>query len=902
MPRTTVHAARALLLAVLWVCQSCSCPGPTPPPPELATGERLVLREGWQLQSSAELSATGAELSRPGFEGARWHPARVPSTVVGALVEAGVFPQDLYQGMNLRSLPGMDYPIGENFTNLELPSTSPFLPAWWYRTEFELPAGVSGRKVWLTLDGINYRANVWLNGQQVGTLSGTYRSFELDVTGAARPGGRNALAVELFAPWPTDLAHTWIDWNPTPPDKNMGLWRDVSLTTTGPVAIRNPQVVTRLESEALAHLTVSAELRNTGEQPRTGTLRGSVAGVWLESTVTLLPGEVREVRFTGAEVSGLDVRDPALWWPAQYGPQSLHTLELEFVEQGGAVSDRSRLRFGIREITSSVTENGRVFRVNGRPILIRGAGWARDMLFMESAEREAQEVSLVRDLGLNAVRFEGKFGSDHLLDLLDEAGILVIAGWSCCDVWENWGRDASGEWTRELKWNEEQRTVAEASTRDMALRLRNHPSVIAWWYGSDNPPEPETEAMYLRVLGETRWPNPVQSSATSMETALGGPTGLKMRGPYDWVPPNYWLEDTRRGGAFGFATEISPGAAIPEIESLTEMLGPEHLWPIDEVWSYHCGAVQFRTVDAFTAALSARYGTASGVLDYTRKAQAMTYEAQRAMFEAYSQRKYQATGVIQWMLNNAWPSLIWHLYDSSLAAGGGYYGTKKALEPLHVQYSALDRSVVVVNSGLGAHPNLRVSARVLAFDLTPLHEAEATVSLGPDGVATALVLPVLTPPSDTYFVRLELRGADGAPHSTNFYWLPARPDVLDYDYEGPDAWYMTPTTSYANLTRLQGLAPVALEVEVSPSRREGDEQLKTVRLTNPSTHLAFMVRLKLTHGPGGAEVLPTRWEDNYVSLLPGESRTVTARYTEADARGAEPTVESSGWNVPKTTH
>ena len=266
------------------------------------------------------------------------------------------------------------------------------------------------------------------------------------------------------------------------------------------------------------------------------------------------------------------------------------------------------------------------------------------------------EVRYVKEMNLNTIRFEGKIETDRFLDLCDREGILLIAGWCCCEHWERW-----------KKWKEEDHRIAADSLRDQIRRIRNHPSMLTWWNGSDGPPPEKVEQMYIDVLKAGNWPNPYQSSATARTTTLTGATGLKMTGPYDYVPPSYWLTDTKHGGAYGFNTETSPGPAVPPVESLRRMIPQDHLWPIDEVWNFHAGGSRFMNIKVFTDALNARLGTATGVEDYARKSQLMAYEGQRAMFEAYARNKYASTGVIQWMMNNAWPSMIWHLYDYFLA-------------------------------------------------------------------------------------------------------------------------------------------------------------------------------------------------------------------------------------------
>ena len=865
-----------VLAAAVWAASSSSS--------FAQPGGRLVLRD-WGLQSSGKVEVGGETLSQPGFDASAWSAITVPNTVVGALVENGTYPEPFF-GMNLRTLPGMTYPVAKNFSLLPMAPASPFARGWWYRKEFDLPATLGGRAVFLNFDGINYRANVWLNGQRLGDareIAGAFRRYALDVTRWARPGARNAVAVEVFAPDVTDLAVTWVDWSPMPPDKNMGLWSDVYVTESGSIALRDAHVVSKVDLPGLdaAHLTVTAEALNTTDRAVRGTVRGAIGDIRFTQEVSLDPRERRIVRFTPESTPVLNVRHPRLWWPYRMGEPSLHTLALE-VEADGGVSDRAQVRSGIREVTSELTDKGhRLFRVNGRPILIRGGGWASDMMLRRSSPRLRAEMRYVREMGLNAIRSEGKFESDEFFDLADEQGILVMIGWCCCDHWETWD-----------KWDAEDRRVAVASLADQTRRLRNHPSVFAWTNGSDGPPPPPVEKAYLDELERVEWSVPVLSNATD-KPGMGGPSGVKMRGPYEYVPPSYWLLDTKNGGAFGFDTEVSPGAAVPPIESLKQMLPPEHLWPIDEFWTFHAGGQEFATLKPFTTALESRYGKATSAEDYARKAQALTYEGQRAMFEAFARNKYTATGVIQWMLNNAWPSMIWHLYDHYLRPGGGYFGTKKACEPLHVQYSYDDRSVVVVSERLEAARGLKVKARVLDLGLREKFAREATVDVPADGVVRAFDIPVLKDVTEAYFVRLDLADASGTSVSTNLYWLATRDDVLDWK---KTEWFYTPVRQHADLTALARLPATTLAVDRLDDA--GTPGSVRVRVSNTGTALAFQVRLKLTEGPEGHgyDPAPVFWDDNYFALLPGESRELAVSYESRSA--ARPVIEAEAWNAP----
>src|ERR1700687_188536 len=869
--------------------------------PVVAVGQidtRIPLRENWRIQSSAKVHAPGDAISQVRFQPEDWYATSVPSTVLAALVANHVYP-DPYFGMNLRDIPGTSYPVGKLFSNLEMPEDSPFAVAWWYRTEFELPGSSAGQTIWLKFHGINYRANIWMNGQKVAgadEVAGAYRQYELDVTRTVKPGKRNALAVEVFAPHQHDLAINWVDWNPAPPDKDMGLWQAVTVRASGAVALRHPQVVSEFDLPSLdvAHLTVMAEVRNAASHDVRAVIRGSMAGLTSSQPVVLRANQTKTVSFTPKQFPQLNVKQPRVWWPSELGKPELHDLVLE-AETGGRISDRQKTKFGIMQITSELTEKGyRLFRVNGKPILIRGGGWAPDMLLRSSKERLESELRYTKELGLNTIRLEGKLESDEFFELADREGILIMAGWCCCDHWEKWG-----------DWKPEDRAIAAASLADQALRLRRHPSVLVWLNGSDIPPPADVEEVYLDVLRQSAWARPVLSSATARKTSVSGESGVKMTGPYDYVPPNYWLSDTKRGGAFGFNTETGPGPAVPPTESLRAMIPAEHLWPADEVWNYHAGSGRFAQLNIFDAALEARYGKPANLEDYVRKSQAMAYEGERAMFEAYRRNQYEATGVIQWMLNNAWPSLIWHLYDYFLRPAGGYFGTRKANEPLHVQYSYDDRSIAVVNSQPRDFAALKMTATVYNLDLSEQFSEESVVNVPAGAVVRSIVLPALDNLSLTHFLRLSLRDSGGKLVSSNFYWLSTSPDTLDW--EKGNSFY-TPQSSFADFTAMAQMPQAKLEVRAASRRPAGvsigapgqAEEIVDVTVHNPSKYLALFVRARLLRAKQSEEVLPVFWSDGYFELWPGETKQFHGNFYVKDLQGAAPAISVDAWNVAAT--
>src|SRR3989441_4301644 len=854
----------------------------------------VSLNYGWQIQSSCEAKATGQQISTPGFEATGWHKTTVPNTVVGTLVDDKTYPAPMY-GMNLKKLPGMNYSDKSFFALQDMPEGSPFRCSWWWRTEFAVKPPFSGEHFWLHFPGINYRANVWVNGKKIADakdVAGTYRIFEFDVSFALKTDGQNAVALEIFAPEKNDLGITWVDWNPTPADKDMGIWKEVTLSSNGPVAVRNAFVKSKLGAEyKTAELTLSGDLRNQTDKSVRGTLVADVDGQTLKQDVELAAGETKTVRFAAAQFPQLKLEHPRLWLPYTLGTPNLYTAELHFhMDKGENVSDHAQVTFGIREFTSELTEKGhRLFKLNGRNILIRGAAWAPDMFLRPMSKKLDADLAYVHDMGLNTIRLEGRIDRDEFFEKTDKLGILVMPGWTCCDTWERWKR-----------WTPETHAIAKASMADQARRLRNHASVFVWLYGSDGPPPADVEQMYLDVLKEAEWPNPALSSASNTPTKLTGNSGVKMTGPYEYVPPVYWLADTKAGGAYGYNTETSPGPAIPTRESLERFIPKEHLWPIDEIWNYHAGGERFTTVNVFTDGLTRRYGQASSLDDYERKAQAMTYDGQRAMFEAYARNKYTSTGVIQWMLNNAWPSLIWHLYDYYLVPACGYFGTKKACEPVHVQYSYDDNSVAVINGTYETLKGAKVTAKIYNIDAKEKASRETTLDLGADSSTKAFDLPKPDGLTPTYFLRLELRDAAGKLVSDNFYWLSTKPDVLDWD-KRQDTVY-TPQKEFADLTGLNSL-PKAKVAIMKTVQRSGASPTVTVIAQNKSGSVAFMVHPRLTRGKGGEDVTPILWSDNYFSLLPGEKKSVTAKFDSALLHGAVLELVVEGWNLePVMTH
>jgi len=848
------------------------------------------LRDGWSIHSACSLQGGGDAIAAAGFSVDGWLKTPVPSTVLAAQASAGIVP-DPYYGDNLRQIPGTSYPIGHNFSNLPMPADSPYRCGWWYRTEFAAPAD-SGQdeRLWLHFGGINYRGEIWLNGHRIAdsaTVAGAYRIYDFDVTDWIKRSGKNVLAVETFAPAEKDLGINWVDWNPCPPDKDMGLWGAVDLVSTGSVTLRSPMAVTHFEDSGLgtADLTVYAELHNAADVSVKGVASASAAGIHIEQQVELAAHEDRTVVFTPEEFPTLRIRNPKVWWPYQMGEPHLERLTMNFAAQGRQTDERS-VDFGIREITSEYTAEGnRLFRVNGKAVLIRGAGWSQDMLLRTDTRRLREQLHMVRDMNLNTIRLEGKLETEEFFHLADEQGILVMLGWCCCDHWEHW-----------KDWTPNDLTIATASLQAQMLRLRHHASLLVWLNGSDNPPPANVERAYLQVESETHWPNPILSSATAAPTSVTGASGVKMNGPYDYVAPSYWYVDKHNGGAFGFNTETSPGPAIPSLASRKKFLPDAEVWPPSSTWSLHFGGGEFANLKVFDESMQAVYATPHSAAEYERIAQTMEYDSERAMFEAYAKNKYVSTGVIQWMLNNAWPSMIWHLYDYYLDAGAGYFAAKKACEPLHIQYSYDDQSVVVVNSTYQAAVGFHASVHIYSLGWKELYSAQSPVDASIDSSQRVFSIPesLYSGAERNFFIDLSLADISGKVVSRNFYWVPGT--LTTFDWARTDYTH-TPAQRHEDLTALMHLPTATVTANAEIANTTHGREMR-VHLNNTSGTLGFQIHAAVRTASGGL-IAPVYWSDNWIELIPGESTILTAVLPETET--GTPVVEVEGWNVVSAT-
>ncbi|MGW3136418.1 glycoside hydrolase family 2 protein [Streptomyces sp. NPDC001139] len=897
MNRQRLATATAILGLLGSLTTSAWAGGPDPgrqdPPAPVtrvpaAPGTATAL-SGYAIRSTAEVSDPASAVSSPGYPATGWHRAGPRSTVLAALLADGVY-ADPFHSTNQRKIPKADFRV-----------------PWWYRSDFTV-ADTSAR-TYLDFSGVISAADVYVDGKRVATtkdVTGAYTHHELDVTSLVRRG-TNTVAFRIRPNDPVkDLTMGWIDWLQPPPDENMGIVRDVVVRRGGPIALRDAHVVTKLDvpSLASADLTVKARARNDSGSPVTATVSGSIGPTTFSRPVSLAAHETRTVTFTPSDVPGLHLTSPKVWWPAGMGGQPLYDLRLT-ASVSGAPSDTAHETFGIRDVKAPLNSDGaRQYRVNGRALLIKGGGWSPDEFLRWDRRYVEDRLRYALDLGLNTIRLEGHLEPDEFFDLADRYGILTLPGWECCDKWEGQvNGDEPGD-----KWTAADHLVAKASMAAEAARLRDHPSVVSFLIGSDFAPDATIEKDYLDALKAADWNTPVVAAASDNASPRLGSSGMKMTGPYDWIPPGYWYAK-REGGATGFNSETSAGPDIPTLDTLRRMMAPaelDTLWKDPSARQYHRSpSSTFGTLKIYDDALAGRYGAPTGLTDYVRKAQLAQYEDVRAQFEAYGRNATDAakpsTGVVYWMFNSGWTSLHWQLTDRYLDQGGAYFGAKKANEPLHVQYSYDDRSVVVVDNRHTAASGLTVRAALFNPDGTRKYGKTVTgVTVKGDGAhARALTLPSsVSGLATTYLLRLTLTDGSGKEVSRNVYWLSTRPDTLDWAHTD---WYYTPTTSYADLKGLASMARVPVSATASTVTSRGTSTTTvTLRNTGSGRTPSLLTDVHLVDAKG-RPVLPVRWSDNEVSLWPGESVTLTARCRTADLHGSAPRLRISGWNTPEHT-
>jgi len=902
------HCCKAVLALALLATPVCIAAPISP--------ETIELPTGWRLASAWNVVQDGSEISRSSYDAFHWYGIRrMPATVLEILQEDGVYP-NLYFGKNMTDTVPKEL----------------FRQDWWYRTTFTVP---SGHKLqWLVFKGINYRAEIWLNGERLANsrqIAGMYNEFELNVTGKAKVGAENVLAVRVTPEQAfqdvdgVELADAWFDWINSKylgmrlvgrqigvsyvPDRNAGIWKQVYLRTTNEVQVKSAYVKTDLPLPATspAALTVYCDLQNGASSPVSGTLIGEIdregkAPLSFEQKVDLGANEEREAQFSADSVRQLLIANPDLWWPYQWGQPNLYHLKLRF-EIGGTVSDSTEIQFGIRKITQHRDSDNQFpdlgggnfyLQINGVDFLIRGADYQPDLLYKYDEGREDAILRDVKDMGLNMLRWESKISSEHIIEEADRQGIPLMLGWMCCNQWERWDQ-----------WDAEDQRVARESLRTQIRMLRPHASVVIWANGSDGRAPDAVRNDYHLILNQLHWQNAVVDTVSQFNKDAEGKMawdGVRMFGPYSWRPPTYWFSD-RYKGATGSAAEQGDNESIPPYESLKKFIPADKLWPISDWWYYHAGSTEGNsTLMTVTKAVDTRYGPSSDAAEFAEKAQLSHYENTRAQFEDYAASGWSNHKMtLYWMLNSQWPSFFGHILDYYLKPGGAYFGAKQGLKPVSIvydYYATGDRSVAkihLVNQTLTPLSNVTASISFINLDGTVKFSTQKEhLNVNPISSTSAMEVPRVKGLTPAFFVRCQLKNGEGRLLADNIYWQSTTDDDL-----GPvenDDGFKLKQSSWADLTSLNHMPAADVEMSGSLEQTQG-WVVATVILKNRSKTPAFFMRAEVIGGSSGDEILPIVWDNNYVTLFAGESKKLQARYKVTDAPASPPFLRLQGHNV-----
>jgi beta-mannosidase len=823
----------------------------------------------WQMQDSAKVAAAAPVVSSAAFQPQGWYPATVPGTVLTTLVNNHVYPEPLY-GENMRAIPE------------SLNKTS-----YWYRTSFAVPAAYKGRHIWIHFGGINYTAEIWVNGHEAGTMRGAFIRGDFDISELVKPGRRAVLAV-LVAPQPhpgvphehnvangvgknggetaidgpTFLSTIGWDWLPAVRDRDTGIWLPVTMDSTGAVVVKDPFITADLAaSHEAADLKVSATLENKSSKPVTGTLTGTIQlenaqgnPITFHKSVTIAAKGIEAMALDSKSTPELHLSSPKLWWPNGYGPQNLYMLTLRFdVGPKAKTSDTASRQFGIRKIEYQVPDSENLtLSVNGVRVMARGGNWGLDEGMKRiSRERLDAQFHMHALANLNIIRnWVGQSTSPDFYDMADKYGILL---------WDeffqpnpNDGPDVTDIPTY------------LANVTDKVVRYRNHPSIAVWCARNEGYPPKELDDTLKTLMGKLDPTRLYQSNSADGR-------GVSSHGPYYWRSPRFFY-------AFNESFKTETGSvSIPTIESIQGMMPQKDWETINDDWAQHDMAAGAQRGNEFPTSLSERYGHIRNLADFVQKGQLATYEAFRAMYEGRNAEMFKTTtGVITWMSHPAQPSFVWQLYHYDLEPNAALYAVKKAAETVHVQFNEENRGIEVVNNRPEALTTLDVTVLIYRFDGTlDSHNTYPVSQVPASSTIKAAQIDVSARITPLYFIKLNLTDTNGNLLSTNLYWQHVAQDQFD---------------------GLMKLPVVTLDAEAS-SHVEGDKTVVTVTLHNHTNNVALLSHLQLHQKKSGQRVLPVFYSDNYISLVPDESSTVTIEAATKDLQGDSPLVEVDGFNV-----
>ncbi|ANU59128.1 glycoside hydrolase family 2 protein [Bacteroides caecimuris] len=849
----------------------------------------------WKMIKAGDATDPGEKISLSNYATANWMPAIVPGTVLNSLVYNQKYPEPYY-GINNKI---------ESKLIPDISETGRDFYTYWFRTDFTVPQSFKGKTVWLQLDGINYRAEVWVNGNLLSTINGMFIQDYIDVTDFVKVGEKNGLAIKVY---PVDVPgsakpKSWgaagefhnggngniglnttmlmtVGWDFTfmdgIRDRNTGIWKNISLYATGRVALRHPFVKSELRKPDYdqARETVSVEIINPSTSNRVVSckVKGEIVGenITFEKTFRLMRGEEKTATFSPAEFPQLIINSPKLWWPVNKGPQNLYDLKLT-VSVDGKDCDSVKTRFGIREIVSDrkTPDKSRVFYVNGKRLFIRGTNWIPEAMLRTSNERTYAELRYSRQSGVNLLRMWGGgiAESDYFFQLCDELGLLV---------WQEF-------WMTGDTRHPHDKGLYMSNVESTVKRIRNHPS-LAYYVASNESTEVTGTPELLNKLDGTR--------GFQMQSEC---EGVHDGSPYKQVNPMQHYENTaspRGSRVDGFNPEYG-APTLPTVEILREMMDEKDLWPINkEVWDYLDGN-GFHLMSTMYTDLVNNYGKSSSIDEFAQKGQLLGAINSKSIWEVWNYNKLDygdrfCSGLLFWYHNCSMPQVASRMWDWSLEPTASLYHTANSLEPLHAQFDYLKNTVSVVNDYYREFKDYKVIAQVYDIDSKKVFEESAVVNLPSDGVVNdALTIRFPENISQVHFIKLILKDEKGKDVSSNFYWR------SNDKYEGSKTLTGPAASGFEDLSKLKQ-AKVKLTYKV---REDDNNYFVDITLRNTSGQIAFFNQLQFLNSKM-SPIRPSFYTDNFFSLMPGEKKTVTIETAKGKLKDGA-VLALKGWNINK---
>ncbi len=806
----------------------------------------------WKIRRSTEVQGDAASVSSAGCDVTGWLDASVPGTVLASYVEAGAVPDPLYADNQLQ--------ISEWYFNAD----------FWYRREFIVPESYRDRNIRLNFKGINWKAEVYVNGHFAGRIDGAFTRASFDITGLVNPGEQSVVAVLIKIndhPGEATLQHlndpdgnggiigrdspTYVssigwNWLPTIRGRNTGITDDVYISASGRIELKDPFLTTTLNlpDTTEASIGLSLDLVNPSKEVLDATLQLSCHYFSTGVRITgLQPGEVRQIQLNEDNLPELRIHHPHLWWPNGYGKQQLDTLTIVCTE-GDDVSDSLRIPFGIRQIEYRYVNSSLFLHVNGYPLLIRGGNWGLpEALLRCDAAKYDLLVRMHKDMNLNMIRnWVGQTSNDAFYDACDRHGILIFDDFWLANPVD--GPDPADE------------SMFIRNAADKIRRFRNHPA-LALWAGRNEgfPPASLDSAMrdLTSQLDCTR--HYIAHSASSPVTGLG---------PYENKDPEWYFSN--RGATFHTEQGI---VCVPTLESMCAMLPQQSRWPVNDLWGLH-DWTQPR-VQRYTDDMIYRYGAPESLEDFCLKAQMLNLEGPKAMMEAWQSKR--GPGVLVWMTHPAWPSLICQTYDYYLQPSAAYFALKRGSEPVHVFLNPLNHSVQISNNTIHQLRAITAKAEVYSISGNKISEKSFHTEVNASSTKDCFSVDVPSPTTGIMFVKLSLKDEEDKLLSDNFYWL--SPDSLNY----------------RELNRLPG---VQLKATASIDKIRNKDCI-VMKITNTTEKIALMTELVAADEARGERLLPVFLSDNFFSLVPGESQTVTI--TPENGLPDRMLITIRGWNI-----